>query len=79
LGAVFFPRVTLFGALRDGSESIDETNRVAGPKTRTLENRKGAAPATHNQIPLHYFLSNTFRTVLHLEVLEGSFAGETRV
>jgi len=54
-GCGFFPRVTLFGALRDGSESIDETNLVAGAKTRTLENRKGAAPATHNQIPLHFF------------------------
>ena len=57
-GCGFFPRVTLFGALRDGSESIDETNRVAGPKTRTLENRKGAAPATHNQIPFQLFYPN---------------------
>src|SRR6267378_3872849 len=55
LGAVVFPRATLFGALRDGLESIDETNRVAGLKTRTLENRKGAAPTTHNQIPFQLF------------------------
>jgi hypothetical protein len=53
-GCGFFPRVTLFSALWAYSESIDETNRVAGAKTRTLENRKGAAPATHKQILFQY-------------------------
>jgi hypothetical protein len=53
-GAVFLG-VALFGAVRGWSESIDDTNLVAGPKTRTLEKPKGAAPATHNQIPFQIF------------------------
>ena len=37
---------------------MDEANRAAGPKTRTLELPKGAAPATRNHIPFHLGVPN---------------------